>query len=516
MRNAKLGALALSLAVAGLTASSHAAVDYFYDWTDMNTGNGTNFAPSLALTDSNVAQVNASLLSAQSLGKPLAVKVRGNLSQSTINSIFNNSKYTVQYVFADLEGQTGPAAAAAQNLTAEIAATKSKNAFVGNFNFYPNASVDTTNPGNVQSTATAGIKRPHQDSEYTTAKLTMANEELYPGAPDYRNPVNGNSNAPTVRAALFTLPIQRLTLVSNSLRNRGPNGNYIGANGDLAYYAPASAPNIPWVTRFNNFGNAGLDSDHNSANGYAYVQNNPVKSAGQLPSRGDYEAQILHYRLRGASSVNLFNASISDSSGVYTQTQQELDTNSGWYANNTIQSIFTGKSGYAFANLSNVVKDGVSGQLVSTEKEGAVWSGVFSNALDSNYKKDGNFTTSGGKTLPGYVPGARLAVLMSNLDASGHSIRLDNVGGYVTYDQTNKGTDNYTVDAGGHRLLTFTFAQLKAGKYVWQLDGNSAIFNSAALTDRTGVGTPEPGSLSLLGLGAVGFLARRRRAAAKV
>src|SRR6185369_11730337 len=71
---------------------------------------------------------------------------------------------------------------------------------------------------------------------------------------------------------------------------------------------------IPWVARFNNWGNNSLDTNNNPADGYRFVPGAPLpqsrlsgaQTAHQMMSRGDFSAQILHYRMRGAYSVMLF------------------------------------------------------------------------------------------------------------------------------------------------------------------------------------------------------------------
>ena len=71
--------------------------------------------------------------------------------------------------------------------------------------------------------------------------------------------------------------------------------------------------------------------------------------------------------------------------------------------------------------------------------------------------------------------------------------------------------DDFFLDPGQHKLITFTF-----GGGRWKMDssinpnGNAIVFTD---NNRNGVGIPEPTGLSLLGVGALGLLARRRRRA---
>ena len=152
-----------------------------------------------------------------------------------------------------------------------------------------------------------------------------------------------------------------------------------------------------------------------------------------------------------------------------------------------MNGIFS-RNNYAFANLSNVIGDqgADSGDVSprSTEVAGAVWSGVF----------DRSGTTR------------KLAILISNLSAVSKTVDLPNtIGGFKA--NVSGGADDVIVAAGTHRLLTFT---LSSGK--WVLDGSS---NQQVFLDsnRNGVGIPEPTTLSLLGIGTLGLLARRRRQA---
>src|SRR5204862_6759147 len=140
---------------------------------------------------------------------------------------------------------------------------------VGNFNPYPNAGSDSTRPASL-----AGSQAPRfpadkpTDADFANARSIngagndqMGDPALWPGSPDYRNPAQGNSGAPNIRSALFTLPIQRVTLAELGIKGfggvpggatayaiSGPNAAYTGASGGRQQL-------IPYVTRFDNFGN---------------------------------------------------------------------------------------------------------------------------------------------------------------------------------------------------------------------------------------------------------------------
>jgi hypothetical protein len=271
--------------------------------------------------------------------------------------------------------------------------------------------------------------------------VNMASENLYPGSPSFRSPASGNSTAPNIRSALFTLPVVRLSQVTASM--------------------PAGQAHVPYVDRFNNWQNTALDTDGDSSNGSRFVTQN------QLLSRGDFQAQILHYRLRGATSVHGLQGGVEG----YTPEQFKSDINTGWNSVAAVNDIFSDPN----ARLATLDTQGkADGVLQPLENVGVVFSGVYSSAM------------------------GKLVLLLSNLDEQSHTISIPSkLGGKSV-------AGDYAIDAGTHEILQFNAAGTN-----WSFVGSSLVF---ADDNRGGVGVPEPtmiGSLALVML--VGVAGRRRR-----
>src|SRR6202035_4311334 len=219
----------------------------FFDWQDYSNTQGTgnaNFIPAPILNDSpaTIAAVQAYFNSVDggnpsNPAKPLAVKIEGPITNATAAAIFNN--YKVSFVFGDYEasGQNNsPGAPTSYAVTDSAYATlvnqvqtsaHSGSALISGFPFAPMATDKTSpNPANNPTAA-----------DFNASKVNTAAELLYPGDASFKTPsqLGGTSNAPNIRSNLFTLPLTRLSNVSNNI-------------------APGMA-HVPYISRFNDTNN---------------------------------------------------------------------------------------------------------------------------------------------------------------------------------------------------------------------------------------------------------------------
>ena len=467
----KRGALVLALAVLGLSTISARATDFF-DWGAVNTPVNPAYVQTPPLTDANASQVKAFLTSQIASGKTTAVQVRAGvtLDAATISLIFNDPSVPVKYVFADYEGSA--AVTQTTTLVNQLKPTAfgtnlaNNTAYISNFALAP-IPVDTTTPPVTTYTACNSPVNPYMNStDFRNSGVNMSSEALYPGIASFRNPIigsdpaTGGSTAPNLRSALFTLPIERLTLATSN----------IGA-GQL---------HIPFISRFNNVDNPTLQ---NSTSGGQPALDTSLllggqSVAGQLLSRNDFQALVLHYKMRGADSYQLLDPGVVG----YTVAQYEQDAQDGW--NNSLVNGVLGGIGGRVATMPTVVT--FNGVKETIEQAGVVWSAV---------------TNDGATLVPGSNQG--LAILISNLSATNGSVAFN-----TRINGATLSGNSPTLVAGSHMILRFT----KSGNLWSQTDATPEFF-TAALASRDGIGIPEPTSLALLGIGALGVLGRRRRRA---
>jgi len=446
----KAGVLAAAAAFMGFDSTAARAEDLLYDWRAVNAAStpvGT-FTPAPFITDSSFTggvlnPTIASQLAATPAGK-VAVKIQTPLSPANTTALFGNAGFKVNYAFLDFE--TPPSAGQSNVAQAQTYAntihTASSQTFVGNFGLFPGTG-DNSGPGNPATSNSAYLSG-------GAGGVNMANEDLYPGSPSYKNPggVGGTSNAPNIRSTLFVLPINRASFVTANL--------------------PAGNKHVPYVNRFNNWGNNALDTDANPSNGYRFTN----ATGDQMLSRGDFSALVAHYRARGVNGVHLLDGGVEG----YSQSQFETDASAGFkFA--PFETIFNGGNA-KLATLDTVVR--VGGQLKTDEESGVVYSGVYSLTQASGAGK--------------------LAILVSNMGDNPADFSFQQkIGGKAFSGSVN-------VLAGQHKLLDFTGAGTQ-----WTLlnPGGTPVFTD--LSGRDGVGVPEPVALGGLALFGMAVMSRRRR-----
>jgi len=458
-RRVSKGLKALIGAIA-LTCGGHAMAQdgTLFDWgTDPLTGPSIIIpsftpAPFLREVPPNGPAVTGFLATQTPVNKAVKVENNQTLGASGLG-VFNaqNVKHTfVDYEtaspfarFTTLRNQVAVSAATGPALVAN-------QSFIGNFNLYPVPN-DPTRPAVVVDTG-GHYNVPFAASDYFASGANMANESLYPGSPDFRSVPQGNSTAPNIRSGLFTLPIVRASLTTANL--------------------PSGHQHIPYVSRFNNFGNPGFTNGTGPNGQPAFFFDASHGTAGQLLSRGDFSAMIAHYRARGVNGVHILDGGVAG----YDKAQQETDANNGWHFA-PFENIFNG-GGAKIASIDTVVN--VDGQQRTLENSGVVFSGVYS------------LTQDGGN--------GHLALLLSNLDNVSHTLDFPNKLGGKTVVASSA---DRTVLAGSHKLLEFTGSGTQ-----WNLLNATPVFVDSV---RDGVGVPEPTMVGGLAVLACFGLVRRRK-----
>jgi len=422
-------------------SSASKAEDLLYDWRAVSpaTTPVPGYVPAPFVTTGTGASALPTLTSSQAAfpGK-VAVKIVGTtpLSPADLTTVFGTPGITVNYAFLDFEGATGQATATAQ--AAAIHAI-SPGTITGNFRMFPGTG------------DTSGIGAGPSVADYLASGHHMANEDLYPGSPFYKNPaaVGGTSSSPNIRSSLFTLPINRASYVTANL--------------------PTGDKHIPYVNRFNNTGNPALQ---NGVTGGLPS----FTTADQMLSRGDFSALVAHYRLRGADGYHLLDGGVVN----YSQTDFENDAKAGWSGLPAIANIFAA-SDHRIATLDTASR--VDGNIKNNEASGVVYSGVYSLSQANGLGK--------------------LALLVSNMDEISHTLDIQQkIGGKNILPGSIP-----TIGAGKHLLLDFTGS---GTQWTLQNPGGSAVFTDTA--GRSDVGVPEPVAMGGVGIFAMSMLFRRRRA----
>ncbi len=358
-----------------------------------------------------------------------AAKVGDTLTTDQAAAWFNAVDF--DYVFADFEGLLSA------SKTLNLVEQAPVGVGVGNF------ALDPLFPDSTQSNPATGFT----EAAYALTGVTISNSKLYPGSPSLRNPASGNSTAPNVRSALFTLPITQLSEVE---AKRGETIELFNTPQDLF---PNDHKNIPYVTRFNNYGNNDLNNTDEAGSQFPFQ----YKTDDQLLARGDFAAMVSHYRLRGADGVVLFQPGVIG----YSKGQMRDDALEGWELVDPILDLPGGEVGVTIDTTVNV-----DGSDVSLEDSGVVWSGASSDSA--------------------------LAILLSNLDEVGHEVALPDV---IEGFGFNADDNVQQIEAGQHLLLEF----VNDGRGWAKVQVNPVFTDD----DRSGIGVPEPASLVMLAIGSV-------------
>jgi hypothetical protein len=495
--------LCAAFAASVIAGPAKAQTQYFFDWQDppSSASNGTssdggtnyNYISAPILTDATLSAVETYLTNEHTANPtlPLAVKLTGPITNTTANAIFNS--YDVAYVFGDFEatnadnspGSAGNYAALATSYATLVGqvqgSSSSSNALISGFPLSP-LNTDQTAPFPKNGPTAANFQN---------AKLNVASEVLYPGDASFKLPsqiygalspsqvisdglTGANvSNAPNIRSTLFTLPLTRFSEVQVN-------------TGGLA--------NIPYISRFNDANSAAFaQATGNNYTGAGntvpeFVANNPSASVGynQLLSRDDFEAMVLHLRMRGATSYQLLDPGVVG----YTVSQMESDAAQGWLGGSNpaaaagLNSMFQ-QSSERPLTLSTTIS--VDGSLKTMENAGVVYSGITTGITNN--------------TPP--QTGPTMAILISNLDDASHTVNF----GTIAFGTLS--SPNVSIGAHSHELLQFT----RNGSIWTQTSSVTMFSDGSTMTDSTGIGVPEPTSVGLLGMAGFAMLIRRRRKA---
>jgi len=496
-------------------------VHWFASW-DLNLAPGPNDYYATPSNLNGVPFMQTQLSGSAAANKPLGIKIEANpLTSSQATTLFNTQyspgSKAISYVFTDFEGsnKTTNLNSALTTVNQVRGSTWSKNAYVGMFGVVPLTTSDPTRRGPLTYTKT----------DYDKAGLNMANTDLFPGESNFRNKSTNDWANANIRTGLFVGPVSRFTAVQDVL-NTSYNGTTTQTVGTTYH------KQIPYVARFNNWGNLSLDTDRNPFNGYQFVPGapmaavpslglpamSPAQTANQMMGRGDFSAQILHYRLRGAYSVMNFTEGANSGAVGYSSADQQQDVRDGWYGASDphvahTNNIFAQSDDKLATMTLNPIVDGSPGMGNRAEVTGSIWSGVYSLSLK------------------------QLDILASNLDSVNHLIKFGTVDAYDVFTKTN--TSGYTysdasddasmgrnalIMGGMHKLLQFDLVSTRVynsladfnaqnNKYktqtIWRLNTAYDVFTN---NNRNDVGIPEPTTFGMLAAaGSMAVICRRNR-----
>jgi len=520
-------------------------VHWFASWTDRTNPPAQDFIVSPHNIDPGgifnaQTQYNASVAAAPT--RPLGLVVESPaLTTAQASSLFSTSYggKAISYVFSDMEsGTDAQVLTNVTNLVNQVrTSTWSKNAYVGHADLTPLNDSDDRTYRNQAPGMDASAHRHFGKSQYDSSKVNMANTALYPGNYSTRNKSTADWSNNNIRTALFVAPIWRMSQVQNVL-----DSSYNGS--DTLGIGLTKHKQIPWITRFNNSGNNSLDTDQNPATGYAFVPGAPLnngyvnltsaQTANQMVGRGDFSGQVLHYRMRGAYSINLFAPVGPNGGGAvgYSATDAQSDVRYGWYgqnyggntdnalgvaAVNHMNNIFAASDNKRATMTMNPIVDGTSDSGGKrAEVTGTLWSGVYSlsqkklDILASNLDK-GTITPADHMIKFGTVDVYDVFIASSTGNSSG----------YTYADPMNTSPSrNFLIQEGMHKLLQFDLVTTRVynsstytGSYktqtIWLLNANYQVFTN---NNRNDVGVPEPTTFGVFAAaGSMAVVCRRHR-----
>ncbi len=424
MKTAKRFTVMVGVGAALLSAPAYANDAMLLDWE------------TIPVLRNNSGQALKDLLNSTPVGQR-SVRVFDNLSNTTVADFFGTIQ--IDHVFADYEGLL--ATTRTVNLVSQVqGSAMSSGAGIGNFALDPFA------PDSTQPNPNTGFTQ----AAYLVSNVNMANEKVYPGSPGFRSPASGNSTAPNIRSALFTLPLHRITGVEMQR-----DAQLFGE--DLF---PADHKHVPYLTRFNNWGNNDLNNTTVAGHRFAW------ETTDQLLSRDDFAAMVTHARLRGVDDAVLFQPGVIG----YTKAQMRGDAMAGWNLLNIVFELDTANDGVNPQLVTPSIDTLTSGVTTISEDDGTAWSGVVNDNV--------------------------LTVLVSNLDEdqNSHIITLpDEIAGRAVL------TKEFEVFGGEHQLIEFGVLQSQNAWVALNIDNDPFGISSS----RAGIGVPEPASLVMLAIGSV-------------
>ena len=365
-------------------------------------------------------------------------RTTGRISQAPFRppSAWMQSKgYPLNYVFADYESP-----AANDNCLATVALVRSSpdpqinQAMVGNYGYYPGAYNLTGGNGAVDQTQadafyrSSGMNAAMPNAYDYSSYISLSDSTSGWGSanwwnstwnssyltPNQQAAIGGSYLSPNQRAALFYGPLELVSLAARSL----PVGDEL----------------IPYVSDL-------------------LPYNGATVAAGQDPTEADYEALIIHYRLRGAAGIYTFPGGTIDYT-TYRNDVLTAWTSLDWFFNLPTSVVTSGGTITADAPLNLDTFKSCNGTYVDP------------NGLN------------GGIEWSGYQRGNRIVAIVSNLGNGNQAT-------YWTLNTINANLPSLSpvVPMGGHAVLQYlsdpTFDNFESSNARTLYGPNAAYFQQA-------------------------------------